>query len=388
MPATASPSANIIPRLEHIDAQVSALSVDGQSTELARLESMEAMVRVRAPARLTFDGAPVTASGRFWKSLFKAAGINDRVLKLFSANEVFSRIAQREGKKRFRFTLERAADGDSRLLAVVPNRTAIIGASRAMSTLQAHGAEALTYADGVVTSRHVPTADPGAFRIGRDEFEPRFSVRLPLDGFGDPRLYVTLLRLACANGAIGVAPAFTSKLKMGRSPAHALDRALGSYANADGFSAVRRRLEAAQSSWASVAEVMLLERVLEQISWGGGTGAPRRRAAFDRLTGNIGELYGVASPTAISARQRTLLPTRARAYELINFATEIATHHAPPGAAMRVQAWFGSFIAEEFNLEGSANEIADFDALLVPSAPAPARALAAPGQRATRMRRA
>lgn len=377
-----------IPTLEHIDTQVSALSVgqDASSQQILKLDDSAA--RIRAPGRLCLDGAPVIASGRFWKSLFRWAGINDKVLRLFTADEVFTRIEERQGGRRLRLTVERTADGDSRLLAAVPHRTAIISASRAIEILHAHGAEGLTYSDGIITSRHVPAANPGGFHVGPDKFAPRFSARIPLDGFGDPKLFVAMLRLACANGVIGMTRAFASTVRLGRSPAHALDRALGSYANADGFSAVRRRLEGAQSSWASVAEVMMLERVLSSISWGGGDAVGHRRAAFDRMTGDFGSMYGVASFTAISARQRTLLPTRARAYQLINFATEMATHHAPPAAATRLQAWFGSYISRDFDLEGTAQEDAEFDALLIPALRAPRRAHGNHGTRAARARRA
>jgi hypothetical protein len=393
-PAAGPGAVPSIPLLERVDALVAALAVDPEFARIAASAGGPAQGRtaaadrdrLRAPRRLTLHGEPVTATPRFWKSFFHAAGVNDNVFRLFSGDEVFARVTARQPKRQLRFTVEHRPGGERRLLGIAQKSSAMLEPRSALALLQGHGAEHLAYADGVVISRHVPADGPGAFRIGPDDFENRFALELPLDGFGEPRLFAMMLRLICANGAVGVQKAFRNSVRLGDDPWHALDRSLGSYANRDGFAAMRRRFESAQRSWASLEEIASLEETLGKIGWGGGEGAPSRRAAFERSIGDLPGIYGVASLNALTPKRRRLLPSRTRVYEAINFASELATHHAPPAAAMRLQAWIGATIADEFDLEGSAEELADFEALHMPtatSAPrnASARPLARGGRR-------
>jgi hypothetical protein len=376
----ASAASTPIPVLERVDARIAALSVDPEyslSTGAPAAEDGEPRregVRLRAPSRIMLDGEPFVATRRFWKSLFRAANVDDGVFRLFGAEEVFARLAERESKRSLRFTIERNPAGTSRLIGVAQRASATLDPRNALTLLAGHGSEQLIYSDGVVTSRHMPMQGPGRFRIGPDDFENRFALELPLDGFGEPRLYVMVLRLVCANGALGLQRAFRSSVRLGDDPWHALDRALGSYSNPDGFSAMRRRFEASQRSWASLAEIGSLESLLHGISWGAGSGAARRRADFERLVGDLPGIYGVASINGISPKRRRLLPSRTRLYDAINFATECASHHVAPAAALRLHAWVAGLLVDEFDLEGSAGEVADFEALHLSAPSVPARA--------------
>ena len=65
-------------------------------------------------------------------------------------------------------------------------------------------------------------------------------------------------------------------------------------------------------------------------------------------------------------------------YDALNFASELATHHAPPAAAARIHAWIGSTLVDEFDLEGSAHELADFEALHMPAPAGAGRTALAP----------
>lgn len=369
--AGSSSTPSPIPELERIDARLASLAVDSEYT-LDRAEATGASderparegVRLRAPSRITIDGKSVIAGRRFWKSFFHAAQVDDGVFRLFGAEEVFARLAERDAKRSLRFTIEHHPGGTSRAVGVAKRSSASLEPHSALALLRGHGAERIEYHEGVLTSQHVPADGPGKFRVGPDDFENRFRLELPLDGYGEPRLYVALLRLICQNGAVGVQRAFRSSVRLGDDPWHSLDRAIGSYANADGFAAMRRRFESAQRSWASLEEVGSLERVLHAISWGGSAdAAARRRVDFERLVGDLPGIYGVASISAISPKRRRLLPSRTRVFELVNFATEIATHHAGPAAANRIHAWMASMVVDEFDLEGSADHVSDFEAL-------------------------
>jgi hypothetical protein len=216
------------------------------------------------------------------------------------------------------------------------------------------------YSGGVLHSMHVPASGDRAIRIGPDEFRQRFQLDVPIDGLGEPRFHVALLRLVCQNGAIGTRSAFRSVVRMGKDPQHSLERALGHFANDDGFSAMRDRFESSQRSWASLREVRLLERQLDTISWGLTDGAAGRRAAFRRMVGDYEARYGIASVEALSVKRQRMLQANCRVYDLLNFATEMATHHAPPQAAARLHGWLGSTLTEEYDLENTASDVPEF----------------------------
>jgi hypothetical protein len=78
------------------------------------------------------------------------------------------------------------------------------------------------------------------------------------------------------------------------------------------------------------------------------------------MVGDYESRYGLASIEALSIKRQRMLQANCRVYDLINFATEIASHHAPPMAASRLQAWLGATITEEFDLENTANDVPEF----------------------------
>jgi hypothetical protein len=56
---------------------------------------------------------------------------------------------------------------------------------------------------------------------------------------------------------------------------------------------------------------------------------------------------------------------KCRVYDLINFASEVATHVAEPADSRLLQSWIGSTLAEEFDLEGTADQAKEFADLLL-----------------------
>ena len=51
---------------------------------------------------------------------------------------------------------------------------------------------------------------------------------------------------------------------------------------------------------------------------------------------------------------------RCTVYDLINFATEVASHHAEAEGARKIQAWVGDCLANEYDMEGTRDKITDF----------------------------
>lgn len=64
-------------------------------------------------------------------------------------------------------------------------------------------------------------------------------------------------------------------------------------------------------------------------------------------------------------RRQRLLPVKCRVYDLLNFASEVATHVAAQDDVRPLQSWIGTRLADEFDLEGTAGQAPEFADLLV-----------------------
>jgi hypothetical protein len=172
-------------------------------------------------------------------------------------------------------------------------------------------------------------------------------------------------------------------------------RALDGFGNDEGFAALRQRFEAAGKSWASVYESQSLCKHLlkmlyhKHVGWDGASLAgesgirrflqnenasetvaddskgPEKKnspviRAFHRMTGDVSQLYGLSNPDDLSVKRQRTLPIRAKVYDLLNFTSEVATHHADEFGARSSQAWLGSLISGEYDLENSGDTFDDF----------------------------
>jgi hypothetical protein len=320
------------------------------------------------------------------------------VFKYLRHHEVFERIAQTE-TDRLRLCVERdQAGGKNRLPAVSSPGRPIVRYDDLMDTLTRYGGQGIRYADGIVESTHVPRAGSGSFQIGGDEFSNRFVLAAPIDGYGLPNVYLSLLRHICSNGAVGFAKAFRSSLAIGRGNDdvnYSIVRALEGFNNDEGFAALRQRFESAARSWASVYETQTLYKHLVRLLAGrhvGGDGAalvgsgsidrllqapdsPEQQlapatsldeigspliTAYRRMVGDPSSVYGLANLGALSVKRQRTLPTKAKVYDLLNFASELATHHADEYGSRSSQAWIGSLISGEFDLENSCSAFDSF----------------------------
>src|SRR5262249_32647936 len=193
----------------------------------------------------------------------------------------------------------------------------------------------------------------------------------PIDGYGRPAVYLSLLRLVCSNGAVGYSPTFRSELSVGKGEggvSFALERVLEGFNNEDGYAALRQRFESAARSWASVHEANRLYRVLARLQnqgsgrgkgpvpAAGGDGASETPllSAFHRMTGDLSRIYGLANVDSLSAKRQRTLPAACKVYDLLNFASELATHRADEAGNRTLQAFIGELVSGEYDLEGTA----------------------------------
>jgi len=309
---------------------------------------------------LRLEDELVEPTPRFWKSFFRRFGISANVFRYFEPVEVFERISRVGSDTTFRTCVEVKGD-ERRLLGVTSPGRPVLPLHRMKPLLDAHGIIRTEYDDGVLRTTHLPQARRRKERIGGDEFEDRLVLECPVDGFGNPRLYMSLMRMVCTNGAIGYSPAFRTEIPAGRDLDVCIDRALSSFDSSEGYVALRQRFESAQQSFASVAECVTLGKLLERLDTGGHLTERGLPARFRKVAGNLLELYGLANLDALTQKRRRVLPARCRMYDLLNFASEVATHHADPIGARMLQSQIGTWISDEYDLEGTARDGEDFE---------------------------
>ncbi len=320
-------------------------------------------------------GEQVTPTPRFWKSFFTRFGISDNVFRYFEPAEVFDRISDRSADDHFRYVVERG-DGTPNLLAVSNPRRSYITFDHIHDIVSRYSGNDVKYDRGIVTSTHTPRSGSRSFQIGGDEFKHQFVMETPVDGFSHPKIYLSFLRMICSNGMIGYSKAFRSDISVGKDMEHCIKRALDSFDNGDGYAALRQRFESAQTSWASVHECSQIYKLVA-----GLTGVDYRRKTsmlsdVYKMTGNMNELYGLANMDALSVKRQRVLPSKCRVYDLLNFASEVATHHSSTLGGRAMQAYIGSLISDEYDLEGTAEtatQLSDFFVSPSESHPEPSR---------------
>jgi hypothetical protein len=62
----------------------------------------------------------------------------------------------------------------------------------------------------------------------------------------------------------------------------------------------------------------------------------------------------------LSTKKQRVLPAACKVYDVLNFMSELATHHANFVGARRLQAMIGELVGAEYDLEGTAEKYSDF----------------------------
>ena len=353
---------------------------------------------------------PLLPSQRFWTSLFARYGFNKSIFTYFTHAEVFQRVSeggfdgQAKASDRMRLCIERRqTDGGviSTLMGVSSPANPVVVYEDLVDQLDQYNGQSVDYANGEIYSTHSPRVGAANFDVAGDTFSNRFVMATPIDGYGKPNFYLSLLRLVCDNGLVGFAKAFKSQLNLGKAAddvVPTITRALDGFGNDEGFAAIRQRLEMATTSWASVHECQALYKLIIKLH--GGTGLPEQDTmltrgnllngymmdqkaastekgdveiacplltAYHRMSGDVNDLYGLANVDALSVKRQKTLPAKCTIYDVLNFATEAATHYATPHAARQLQAYVGTMISDEYDMEGTKDEYDEFADFLIDS---------------------
>jgi hypothetical protein len=288
----------------------------------------------------------VSTTKRFWRSFGMRFGVHSATYRHFSHAEVFERVNSKAPNMVSRF----AVDGDSRSALAVssPDKDVILPATF-MRMVERYGGEKVRYHDGQYEATFKQQSGARSLNVGGDDFETRYAVKVPVDGFQTPFITLSLLRLVCANGMTAEHNLFSSIVNVGAkdSSGHTLDRAISTYDNERGYDLFARRLESSQNTLASHAEV---ERVHNSLVRAGVSIEAIR--TFRQVTGSVLTDYNVLTKHAIDPKRLKLLPARCSVYDLINMLTEISSHHVEGLSRRLLTAEVSSLITAEYDLEG------------------------------------
>jgi hypothetical protein len=337
---------------------------------------------------------------RFWSSMFSRFQIGPSIFNYYDHAEVFHRIQDRSVKhavgictQETQYCQEQADKQHGfrpTLLGVTTPSKSVLRADEAvriLSHLDMHGA---VYRAGVIVSAH-PIRNNLGFVVGKDEFGMRTCLETPIDGYGDPAIFLALLRQICTNGMIAYSKSFKSGINIGKkdSAADTVWRCMDAFNNEDGFMTLKQRLEVAQQSHASVGECVRLAkrikvlgsdafnpRFVNRVSAESGTvdtgtlGRTLRGELMDSLwkrAGDLRAMYGTAQLDSISEKRMRALPATCSVYDLLSLTTEIATHQLSPADGRNFQGFFGDMISREFDLEDSKSEFGEFADFINPN---------------------
>jgi hypothetical protein len=314
---------------------------------------------------------------RFWVSLCAKAGISPSVFNLFTHEEVFKRCVNLDkisGTGRVRIVEDVR---NNSLLAITDPSKSIMHWDNVMKILESKGAVGTFYdGSGIITSTHV-LQNEVPILIGHEDFKQRICVRTPIDGYGSPAVYLSLLREVCANGMVAMAKAFKTVVKTGKKSRSnkndpvefSLERMFDSYSNDEGFDALIRRIDFARRSKMSVREFHNAQKILCNLKVRDPSDKegldklirPEARI-FSRLAGDLHVKYGLAHLQEMTDRQMGLLETDLTMYEGFNFLSEIASHvldmkdKTEALISTKIQAWIGGKLTKSYDLEGTVDE--------------------------------
>jgi len=351
-----------IPKVEYSNVKLKDVSI-----------TLEPKVKNKANriSSLMIGDEIINYTDRFSGSLTSLYGFSNNMYKFFDPVEIIGRIIDRGFGDTVRVALQLNSDGSKTALGVTNPKKSFISSNDLFIELMERGIDSslISYHNGVVRSWHKPTRVGNLpFEVKGDQFVNRFIMDTPVDGFGNPSAYLSVLRLVCSNGAVGFARAFKSFIQIGNDSRNnaipVFRRFLDSYNNEEGFSAIRQRVESASSSPASLDEFYSLYKVLTNFNMGSLHGGSKNDVGFyssdvvsklSELAGDALKLYGLVSLDALAAKQRRKVPVKCTVLDLVNFASELATHKADSGQSRRISGWVGSTLSDSggYDLEGT-----------------------------------
>lgn len=316
------------------------------------------------------DGRSLRSTPRFWGSFSNLFNLPASVFKYWSYDEVFTRVSQRQSS-----LIQVAAQQDAgpnkpgdgnwgTALAVTAMAKPVVPVGDMRGLIDRLGGSGVSYNMGRAHATF-PVHAYGNFAVNGDDFAPTLRLDVPLDGYGKPDAYLSVVRARCTNGAVMRTPMFRTSFSLGKDDISYMDllmRALGSFNNEDGYGAIREQLTLAGKSWASYREYLEALKTLDNYRKHGMSLEDFNplQQRLDEICGNPRAVFGfLGSANEVPARQAAVLPVKTTVYDLYNFMTEVSTHQVK-GPHTFIESWTGKMLTSTFDLAGMKDTYPDY----------------------------
>lgn len=272
---------------------------------------------------IVIGGREYKPTTRFTKGLAQRMKVPLAVFDLFSPLEVVKRAAEVAPDMELRITVD---DDEGKALALIEDKGHPIPAGAVEAVMKNDPRLAkFEYREGVISGIFDLKE---TWEIPKDSaYRLRVRTEVPVDGMGTPHATLGLMRLICTNGAVAEAASFRTKMEVKDNSGAHFERLLKSFNNPQGVEMLHERLLAAIETKASVREVLVVDDFLRR-QVRNAEDSMRLRERLQDVAGNPCVRYGVTDIATIGVRRRTLLPVDCSVADVINFVTELKTHHA------------------------------------------------------------
>ena len=303
--------------------------------------------RATGQFRISFRDEVFKPSTRFLTSLARKLKFSNNIFRYFSGEEVFTRIAERCPDIHFKVTVDHQ---DNCMLGVVDEDKKILPPDIACRIFsEDKRISKVEYQNGLWEATMM--LDETFTVNGDSPYRRALRIQYPVDGVSMPAIYLAVERQICTNGATALVNQFKTEIEINDQAGTHLSRLLKSFSNENGFMALESRLQKAQETKASVNELMtiqsLLESQLTEMQF-----LPRLKDHLEAIAGDPCRSYGITSLTNIPLKRRALLPVSCSVNDLLNFCSELSTHHKEIlRNTNALDAEIGHMLAAEFDLE-------------------------------------
>ena len=286
-------------------------------------------------------------SDRFYKTLAGELGIPFGVVGFFSPLEVMTRAAEKEPDLPLRVTVDTAR---GQALGLTQDKGLPMPVKFIEGVLhEDNRLQEVEYGNGMLSAM-LDLDDP--WNVPNDStYHVRVRCRVPVDGVGMPDMSLATWRQVCSNGAVAEAPLFRTKMEIKDNSGEHFRRLLASFSNPSGIEMLQERMCTAAGTKASVGEVVLLEGLIRR-SVANTRNQMLLRERLNEIAENPCVRYGVTDLTNIGQKKRPLLPVGCSVADLLNFASELTTHHADllkPESTLH--SFAGTLLSKDFDLE-------------------------------------
>ena len=297
---------------------------------------------------LVIDNSAYKLSDRFYKTLAGELGIPYGVFGFFTPLEVMERAAAKVPDLQLRVTVD--TEG-RQALGLTQNKGLPMPINYIENVL--HNDKRLTdveYGDGVLSAM-LDLDDP--WDVPNDStYGMRVRCRVPVDGVGMPDMSLATWRQVCSNGAVAETSLFRTKMEIKDNSGEHFRRLLASFSNPSGVEMLQERMCNAAETKASVGEVVLLEGLIRR-SVANARNQMLLRERLNDVADNPCVRYGVTDLANIGQKKRPLLPVGCSVADLLNFASELGTHHSELlKSDSTLQSFSGTLLSKGFDLEG------------------------------------